>query len=139
MHSYLFITVIAIAQIVSTSAFGSNQAQEILSYYPYIQEINNGPVIWNEDTSNPYNLGRRYRAVIYRQEIYYGLIVETYRAVDEGGFEFINHENVRFDMNTKNIVFISWISSNSFQIEIGKDTYKIVITETGINKKKVIN
>ncbi len=139
MQKSLFISVIAIVQIVSTSAFGSSQAKEILSYYPYIQKINNGPVIWNEDTLNPYDLGRRYRAVIYRQEIYHGLIVETYRAVDEGGFEFINYENVRLDINTKNIVFISWISSNSFKIEIGKDTYKIVITETGINKNKVIN
>lgn len=130
MKKFLLITTL-FTFILGSVSFAENPDHDVLSYYPYIQEIHNGPIIWHIDTSNPYNLGVRYRAVIFRQEIYYGLIVETYQVAAEGGFEFQYHKMVNFDVNRQKIEFISWITPKAFQIKIGTKLRNVEISEAG--------
>ena len=107
----------------------------ILSYYPYIRAIYNGPILWHKDTSNPYDLGVMHRAVIIKQETYYGLIVESYKVLDEGGLELVKSEFVNFEMNSDKMKFKLWTTHNTIKIEHGNKLYEIVITEKGIIKR----
>ena len=65
----LLFSILSIA--LNPGAFAAEQSKQILKYYPYIQEISNGPIIWHKDTSNPYDVGQMHRAVLVVQEIYY--------------------------------------------------------------------
>lgn len=127
---------LAVFFVLISACQGISQEKElnILSYYPYIQAIYNGPILWNKDTSNPYDLGAMHRAVIIKQETYYGLIIESYKVLDEGGMELIKSEFVNFEMNNDKIIFKSWSSYNTVKIEHGNRPYEIIITDNGTIK-----
>ncbi len=107
-----------------------------MSYYPYIQAIYNGPILWHKDSSNPYDLGVMHRAVLIEQERYYGIIIESYKVADEGGRELAKSELVPFEMNSDKMPTISWVSPNIIKIEHGGEPYELVISEGGIIKRR---
>ena len=115
--------------ICSCFSIAKGEISDVLSYYPYIKEIHNGPIIWHKDTSNPHDLGVMYRAVIFKQEVYYGLIVEKLKVSDEGGLEFVKGDLAKFEMSSHKIIFDTWLAPNTFGVKYGSNAYKIVISE----------
>ena len=115
----------------SCSSFAKDESSGMLSYYPYIEKIHSGPILWHKDISNPYDLGVMFRAVIIKQETNFGLIIEKLKVSDEGGFEFVNSSFVNFEMTGDEIVFDSWIAPTIVQVRYGDKAYKVLIDEDG--------
>lgn len=122
--------------ITSCQGIAQEKKLNVLSYYPYIKAIFNGPIIWHKDTSNPYDLGVMHRAVIIIQETYYGLVIETYKVADEGRMELIKSEFANLEMNSDKLEFKSWVTPNTIKIEHGNTPYEITITDKGITKRR---
>ena len=137
MKATMMRLIVFLLLISACQGIAKEQELNILSYYPYIQSIHNGPVIWHKDTSNPYDLGVMHRAVIIKQETYYGLIIESFKVSDEGGLELVKSEFVSFEMNSDRMQFKSWTTQNTVKIEYGNKPYEIVITEKGLIKRRL--
>jgi len=134
-----FFTLLSFVFIMAiSSASAGNTVKETSSYYAYIQEVHHGNVIWHKDSSNPHDLGVMYRAVIFLQEPYYGVFVETLRISDEGEAEVVHTQQVDMDMPRK-LKFLGWLSPNTFKIVIENNMYDITVLNDGktIDKNKI--
>ena len=125
----LILAVILLA--FNTTGFAKDDSSDVLSYYPYVMEVHHGPIQWHKDTSNPYDMGVTYRAVIIKQEGHYGLIIETLKVSDEGGLEFIKSDFVNFEMSSDQFTFESWLKPNIVQVKQGNKSYKVLINRDG--------
>ncbi len=100
------------------------------NYYPYIIEVNNGPIKYHKDQSNPYDLGVMYRAVIIFEEIYYTLRVEKFQVGDEGSLSYHSTKIVNIGSPLK-INSIKWINSDSFEVLLNKKIKIIKLDNSG--------
>ena len=125
------LTLVAILFAFNSTGFAKDNSSDVLSYYPYVMEVHPGPIIWHKDTSNPYDMGVMYRAVIINQEGHYGLIIEELRVEDEGGLEFVKSNFVNFEINSAQLILDSWLDPNVVRVKQGNKSYKVLINKDG--------
>ncbi|MEO0445497.1 MAG: hypothetical protein AAF191_05405 [Verrucomicrobiota bacterium] len=115
--------------LLSAQAPQPQAAPDPTSYYPYIQFMSNGEVLWNDRLTDPYNLGVQHRAVIISQEIYRTLIVETFQVQDEGGL--IHRASQQLPLGEAVLKFETWASPTSFFVKIDGTKKLVSISRAG--------
>jgi len=124
--------------LVVSSATSFARETHFSSYYPYLENIYNGPIQYHKDISNPHDQGVQYRAVVILEEANYSLIIERFTIGDEGVAEFHSAKSKDIGWNS-NSKFLKWINTNRFEamindekvvVKIGSDGYPGILNKS---------